>query len=65
MDQIFDRGEVIFRTQNENNPLFLLGEIPQLILIALCYFMICDGNKALFGILGRNEMIGLHPTPTK
>ena len=37
---------MIFRTQNENNPLFLLGEIPQLILIALYYFMICDGNNA-------------------
>lgn len=49
---------MIFRTQNENNPLFYFGKIPRLILIPLYYFKTCGGNQALYGILGstcRNE----------
>ncbi|MDD6051811.1 MAG: hypothetical protein PUC00_11185 [Clostridiales bacterium] len=53
---------MIVQTQNENNPLFLLGEIPHLILIALYYFKICDENEALFGIFStKKKWFGFAP----
>ena len=46
---------MISLTQNENNPLTQYGKTFHLNIDYLYSFKTCDGNKALFGILGRTN----------